>query len=113
MKPYFSETKTSLVQIDSHLDQYGNILSEQSAMISESMIVLSAQNWVGFIKRSRDDLIPKISTFCQRREAIQQLHLPDSISKFDKWDIDVEHERKEIKIMDFLPTDSSKTNGKS
>jgi len=89
------------------LGQYGDILSEQSAIASESMRVLSAKNWVGFIKRSRDDLIPKISNFCNRRDLIMELKLPDSISNFEKWNLETENETKELLVIGFLQPENS------
>ena len=40
------------------------------------MRVFGAVNWVGFIDRARDDMIPKIQKFCDRRDKFEANKLP-------------------------------------
>ena len=79
----------------------GNILAEQSEIASESMRVLSAQNWVGFILRAKNDLIPKISDFCKRRDQIKNVKIDTQDKDLKKWEFGVEQEYRELKKMNF------------
>ena len=89
--------------LDNHLVKYGEVLNDQSELTSESMRVLSAQNWVGFIKRAHDDLIPKIVKFCQHREDVMKITLPENIKDFEKWNFSPERETEELKNFNFTP----------
>ena len=90
-----------MVKLDNHLVVSGNILAEQSEIASESMRVLSAQNWVGFILRAKNDLIPKISDFCKRRDQIKNVKIDTQDTDSKKWEFGVEQEYREIRNMNF------------
>ena len=86
----------------------GSILAEQSEIASESMRVLSAQNWAGFILRAKNDLIPKISDFCKRRDQIKNVKMDRQDIDLKKWEFEVEQEYRELRKMNFdsLSTDT-------
>ena len=90
-----------MVKLDNHLVVSGNILAEQSEIASESMRVLSAQNWVGFILRAKNDLIPKISDFCKRRDQMKNVKIDTQDTDLKKWEFGVEKEYRELKKMNF------------
>ena len=97
----FREQRSTLIKLDNHLVVSGNILAEQSEIASESMRVLSAQNWVGFILRAKNDLIPKISDFCKRRDQIKNVKIDTQDIDLKKWEFGVEQEYREIRNMNF------------
>ena len=98
---YFREQSSTLVKLDNHLVASGSILAEQSEIASESMRVLSAQNWVGFILRAKNDLIPKISDFCKRRDQIKNVKMDRQDIDLKKWEFEVEAEYRELRNMNF------------
>ena len=85
--------------MDNALEEYGEILSSQSEILSESSRISGAKNWVGFIFRVKNDLIPKIDAFCDKRDQVMKLKKV----QFDEnsWQLKIEPVLSLLKTIDF------------
>ena len=94
-----SEAKSKLANLDNALDKYGEILSTQSEILSESSRISGVKNWVGFIFRVKNDLIPKIDKFCDKRDQVMKLKKV----QFDEesWQLKIEPVLSMLKTIDF------------
>ncbi|CAG5110031.1 Oidioi.mRNA.OKI2018_I69.chr2.g4482.t1.cds [Oikopleura dioica] len=99
LKSIDNEAKSKLTNLDNNLEQYGEILSSQTEILTESSRISGAKNWVGFIFRVKNDLIPKIDKFCDRRE--QVMTLKKVPFNEDSWKLNVEPVLSLINKIDF------------
>ncbi|CBY41763.1 unnamed protein product [Oikopleura dioica] len=88
LKRIDNEAKSKLANLDNALEKYGEILSSQSEILTESSRISGAKNWVGFIFRVKNDLIPKIDNFCDKRD--QVMNLKKVQFEEDSWRLNVE-----------------------